>query len=100
MNKKIFTLLLFVIFSSIGAAVFAHSHDHDHHHHENGHAWEGVDHAVIEKFAEEAGRPPQGSFINPSGELLLTAFLLAGAIGGFVAGYYYRKIFSSGDNRG
>lgn len=114
-KKKLFITLLFVIFSFAGAAVFAHSHsldhhhgcnEHDdrhhehHHHHGNDHVWEGIDHAVIEKFAEEAGRPPRGSLINPSGELLLSVFLLAGAIGGFTAGYYYRRLFCSGEERG
>lgn len=72
-----------------------HHHGHHHHHHGNGHVWEGVDHAVIEKFAEEAGRPPRAPLINLSGDLLLFVFLLAGAVGGFVAGYYYRKLFAS-----
>ena len=55
--------------------------------------WPGVDEVVIEKYAEEAGRPPRDAFINTDqGDLLLFVFLLAGAIGGFVAGYSYRSL--------
>jgi hypothetical protein len=56
--------------------------------------WPGVDEAVIEKFAEKAGRPAWEPFINTDqGELLLFVFLLAGAAGGFVAGYWFRTLF-------
>lgn len=56
--------------------------------------WEGVDKTVIEKFAEEAGHPAQAPYLNTDqGDLLLFLFLLAGAIGGFVAGYAYRGLF-------
>jgi ABC-type cobalt transport system substrate-binding protein len=57
-------------------------------------AWEGVDKTVVERIASEAGRPARDSFIPaPSGDLLLTAFLLAGAIGGFIIGYTFRALF-------
>ena len=56
--------------------------------------WEGVDKTVVEKFAEEAGRPPQEPYINTDrGDLLLFLFLTAGAVGGFIAGYTFRGLF-------
>ena len=59
------------------------------------HEWAGVDETVVEKFAEEAGRPARDPFINTDqGDLLLFVFLLAGSAGGFVGGYYYRELFS------
>lgn len=55
--------------------------------------WPGVDEVVIEKYAEAAGRPSRAPFINTDqGDLLLFCFLIAGAIGGFVAGYSYRSL--------
>lgn len=57
--------------------------------------WEGVDESVVEKFAEQAGRPPQPPLINTDrGDLLLFLFLLAGATGGFVGGYLFRGLFA------
>jgi hypothetical protein len=57
-------------------------------------AWPGVDETVIEKFAEKAGRPAWEPFINTDqGDLLLFVFLLAGAAGGFAAGYWFRIVF-------
>jgi len=55
--------------------------------------WPGVDEAVVKKFADQAGRPAREPFINPRGDMLLFVFLLAGAGGGFVAGYYFRGLF-------
>lgn len=56
--------------------------------------WSGVDESVIEKFAEQANRPPREPLINTDqGDLLLFFFLIAGAVGGFVAGYRYRELF-------
>jgi len=49
--------------------------------------WAGVDEAVVEKIAVEAGRPPKDPLINTDkGDLLLFVFLCAGAIGGFSGG--------------
>ena len=57
-------------------------------------SWSGVDETVIEKFAEKAGRPAREPFINTDqGDLLLFVFLLAGAVGGFAAGYWFRLLF-------
>jgi hypothetical protein len=57
-------------------------------------SWSGVDETVIEKFAEKAGRPAWKPFINTDqGDLILFVFLLAGAAGGFAAGYWFRVLF-------
>lgn len=56
--------------------------------------WQGVDEGVIEKVAAEHGRQPWKPFINTDqGDLLLFAFLIAGAAGGFLLGFCWRKIF-------
>ncbi|NQT93090.1 MAG: cobalt ABC transporter permease [Lentisphaerae bacterium] len=56
--------------------------------------WSGVDETVVEKFAEAAGRPPRDPYINVGeGDMLLFCFLIAGVIGGFVCGYYFRALF-------
>lgn len=56
--------------------------------------WSGVDETVIEKFAEQANRPPREPLINvDQGDLPLFFFLVAGAAGGFAAGYYFRELF-------
>lgn len=55
--------------------------------------WQGVDEQVIEKFAKAYGREPAEPLIDTEqGDLLLFLFLLAGSIGGFFAGYYYRVL--------
>lgn len=61
----------------------------------NCHArWEGVDKAVVEKYAAAAGRPPRAPYINTDqGDMLLFLFLLAGAAGGFAGGYFFRELF-------
>ena len=57
-------------------------------------SWNGVDEAVVEKIAKEHGREAVAPLIDPgSGDLLLFAFLVAGAAGGFAAGYYWRDLF-------
>jgi ABC-type cobalt transport system substrate-binding protein len=55
--------------------------------------WPGVDEAVVQKIAKEHGREKREPFINTDqGDLLLFVFLIAGAIGGFAGGYYWRII--------
>ncbi|ABQ28324.1 hypothetical protein Gura_4181 [Geotalea uraniireducens Rf4] len=55
--------------------------------------WTGVDESVVEKMAREHGREAREPFINTDqGDLLLFVFLLAGAVGGFAAGYYWRML--------
>ena len=56
--------------------------------------WAGVDETVVEKYAEAAGRPARKPYINTDqGDLLLFFFLIAGAAGGFIAGYCFRELF-------
>ena len=55
--------------------------------------WQGVDETVVEKIAKEHGREAKEPLINTDkGDLLLFVFLLAGTIGGFAAGYYWRSL--------
>jgi ABC-type cobalt transport system substrate-binding protein len=55
--------------------------------------WSGVDESVIEKVAKEHGREAREPLINTDqGDLLLFVFLLAGAVGGFIGGYYWRAL--------
>ncbi|MBI5656062.1 MAG: cobalt ABC transporter permease [Geobacter sp.] len=57
--------------------------------------WTGVDEAVVEKIAGEHGREAKPPLINTDqGDLLLFVFLLAGVVGGFVAGYSWRRLVS------
>jgi hypothetical protein len=56
--------------------------------------WAGVDETVVDEFARKAGRPPREPLINTEqGDLPLFCFLVAGAIGGFIAGYCFRALF-------
>lgn len=55
--------------------------------------WKGVDEAVVERVAQEHGREAKRPLIDPGdGDILLFVFLLAGAAGGFAAGYYWRML--------
>jgi cell division protein FtsL len=55
--------------------------------------WPGVDEAVVKKIAKEQGREAREPLIpTDQGDLLLFVFLLAGAVGGFIAGYYWRVL--------
>jgi len=51
--------------------------------------WKGVDDTVVGKVAAEHGREARPLF-GLSGDAQLFAFLIAGAAGGFVMGYYFR----------
>jgi cobalt/nickel transport system permease protein len=83
MKTTAFAAILALLFSSVCLAAA-----------EREAKWAGVDETVVEKFATAAGRPPREPFINTDqGDLLLFVFLLAGTVGGFVAGYYYRELF-------
>ncbi len=58
-----------------------------------GDTWPGVDEAVVNKIAREHGREARKSLIDTGqGDLQLFVFLLAGAAGGFVAGYCWRVL--------
>jgi len=53
--------------------------------------WQGVDESVVEKYAKEHGREAKKPLINTDqGDLLLFVFLIAGTVGGFAAGYFWR----------
>jgi cobalt/nickel transport system permease protein len=53
--------------------------------------WPGVDESVVEKYAKEHGREAHEPLINTDqGDMLLFVFLIAGTVGGFVAGYSWR----------
>lgn len=55
--------------------------------------WPGVDETVVNRIAREQGRAEKPSLLPPAdGDLQLFLFLLAGAVGGFVAGYYWRVL--------
>ncbi|HEY6009551.1 MAG TPA: cobalt ABC transporter permease [Geobacteraceae bacterium] len=55
--------------------------------------WQGVDEAVVEKVAKEHGRQAKRPLLDPGeGDLLLFAFLIAGVVGGFGAGYWWRSL--------
>ncbi len=58
-----------------------------------GEQWPGVDEAVVKRFAEAGGRPASDPLLNLEGDALLFAFLMAGVVGGFVGGYFFRDLF-------
>ncbi len=63
-------------------------------------SYTGVDEAVVEKFAKEHGREAKKPLIDlGEGDLQLFVFLLAGAVGGFAAGYFWRRLVSEKGDR-
>jgi cobalt/nickel transport protein len=59
--------------------------------------WQGIDESVVKKIAKEHGREAREPLINTDqGDLLLFVFLIAGTIGGFIAGYSWRKLTEGG----
>ena len=57
--------------------------------------WGGVDVTVIEQYASDAGREARVPFINTDqGDMLLFVYALGGAVGGFVMGYFWRRLVS------
>ena len=64
-----------------------------------GEKWPGVDEAVVNRIAREHGRQERTSLVPAAeGDLQLFMFLMAGTVGGFVAGYYWRVLLE-GKNR-
>jgi hypothetical protein len=62
--------------------------------------WGGVDVTVIEQYAIDAGREAREPFINTDqGDMLLFVFALGGAVGGFTAGYFWRRLVSEKADR-
>ncbi len=63
-------------------------------------SWAGVDETIVEKAAEQGGRPARPPLLNTDrGDLLLFLFLTAGAVGGFVSGYVFRGLFAANKGR-
>jgi len=61
--------------------------------------WPGVDEAVVNRIAREHGREERPPLVpTAEGDLQLFMFLMAGTVGGFVAGYYWRVLLE-GKNR-
>lgn len=54
--------------------------------------WSGIDEAVIERLAGEAGRTPRALWFELEGDLALFLFLCAGIVGGSVLGYCFRML--------
>lgn len=88
-KRGVFLLILFLLFTfyfSLSTDTIASE------------KWGGVDESVIEKFAKAFGREPSEPLINTDqGDLLLFVFLLAGVVGGFIAGYYWRELIDYKD---
>ena len=58
--------------------------------------WTGVDESVVQKIAKEHGREAHKPLINTDqGDMLLFVFLVAGSIGGFVAGYNWKILMGT-----
>lgn len=55
--------------------------------------WEGVDKAVVERYAEAHDRKARSPLLGEEGDLLLFCFALGGALGGFLLGYNWRILF-------
>jgi hypothetical protein len=63
---------------------------------ETGGPWRGVDETVVEQIAKEHHREARPPLLRTDqGDLALFVFLLAGACGGFAAGYYWRKLIDA-----
>ncbi len=78
--------VLFIMFSFAAGGLFSLAMGKE--------KWSGVDEAVLEKFAEEAGRVPlEPVFNTDQGDLLLFFFFLFGSLAGFIAGYLFRELF-------
>ncbi|KAB0672209.1 hypothetical protein F6V30_06490 [Oryzomonas sagensis] len=55
--------------------------------------WLGIDETVVQKIAREHGREARKPLIDTGeGDIQLFVFLLAGAVGGFAAGYCWRAL--------
>ena len=56
--------------------------------------WAGTD-DIVTQIASDAGRQAHPPLINTDqGNLLLFIFTLGGAVGGFLVGYFWRKLIS------
>lgn len=67
-------------------------------HHVAQGSFQGVDDSVVGRIAKDAGRPPTPLIdLDKYGDLPLFVFLLAGILGGFLLGYFYRSLFGAKD---
>lgn len=73
-------LIIFIVVISLFSTGFAQD------------KWQGVDEAVIEKFASEKGKQVKEPLIPLEGDTELFVFAVFSAIGGFIAGYYWRQL--------
>jgi hypothetical protein len=55
--------------------------------------WQGVDEAVVQKIAAEHGHQTR-PLLGLEGDIQLFAFLMAGVVGGFAAGYFWRMLLA------
>jgi hypothetical protein len=63
--------------------------------------WQGIDETVVQKIAREHGREARKSLIDiGEGDLQLFAFLMAGVVGGFAAGYCWRALLEGKGEKG
>jgi cobalt/nickel transport protein len=62
---------------------------------DQGTQWDGVDTAVVGRFGADLGRAPSKPLFDLQGDSLLFAFAISAAMGGFVAGYYWRELFGN-----
>jgi hypothetical protein len=83
LNKSVLIILGVIVLLIVGASLDRESE------------WEGIDVSVVGKYATELGVEPSTPLIDVRGDALLFAFAAGGAIGGFVAGYYWRELFGS-----
>ncbi len=84
--KRLCTLLIIAVLAAtpLWCRRPAHAADAD---------WQGVDDR-FEEIAKSAGHPAREPYINlVQGDLGLFMFLVAGTVGGFIAGYTYRNLF-------
>lgn len=85
MKRLLMVLLCFLVLISLASAEEAKKEK-----------WAGIDEAVIEKYATDKGREAAEPLFNVEGDMLLFLFAMAGAMGGFVMGYYWHKVFIMG----
>lgn len=88
-GRIVTSLLVIVVLAALGGWLYMTAHS------SGGTGWNGVDVNVVEKYAAAAGHPARTPYINTDqGDLLLFVFTFGGAVGGFLAGYFWRKLMS------
>ena len=88
MRCAVVLVALFVLVLCAGETLFA------------AEQWQGIDETVVQKIAKEHGREAKKSLIDTGeGDLQLFVFLVAGAMGGFAAGYCWRMLLEGKSKR-